>query len=108
MGSSSADLKLTFHLDHSAGADQGLICRTCGCGATISMYGLSKLKSNQLATSSRNTEGANGRKLSRYLTLRLRVSCIVGLRGSPKIERLPGARDPNSIRPWNRDGEKTH
>ena len=26
---------------------------------------------------------------------------MAGLRGSPRIERLPSARGPNSIRPWN-------
>ena len=40
-------------------------------------------------------------RLSRYLTLRLSVFCIVGERGSPRIERLPSARGPNSMRPWN-------
>ena len=57
--------------------------------------------SNQSATSSRSTAGANGRKLSRYLTLRLRFFCIAGERGSPRIERAPSERGPNSMRPWN-------
>ncbi len=34
------------------------------------------------------------RKLSRYLTFRLRSRCIVGERGSPRIERTPSARVP--------------
>ena len=46
-------------------------------------------------------KGRTAWKLSRYLTLRLRFFCMDGLRGSPRIERLPSARGPNSIRPWN-------
>src|SRR5215213_5599597 len=67
--------------------------------ATNSMYGLSEVSSNHSATSSRSTAGANGRKLSRYLTFRLRIFCMSGDRGSPRIERAPRERGPNSIRP---------
>jgi hypothetical protein len=52
-----------------------------------------------VATSSARTEGAKGLKLSRYLTLRFKSFCIVGERGSPRIERPPRARGPNSMRP---------
>ena len=55
--------------------------------------------SNQEPTSSRSTDGAKGLKLSRYLTLRLRVFCMDGERGSPRIERAPSARGPYSMRP---------
>ena len=48
-----------------------------------------------------NTAGAKGRKLSRNLILRFSFSCISECRGSPRIERFPRARGPNSIRPWN-------
>src|SRR2546422_6515313 len=41
--------------------------------ATSSMYGLSPSSSNQSLIRSRKTDGANGRKDSRYLTLRLSV-----------------------------------
>jgi hypothetical protein len=46
-------------------------------------------------------KGRTAWKLSRYLTLRSRFFCMDGLRGSPRIERLPSARGPNSIRPWS-------
>ena len=42
-----------------------------------------------------------GGTTSRYLTRRLSVFCISGERGSPRIERAPSARGPNSMRPWN-------
>src|SRR6516162_8464853 len=61
--------------------------------------GDSPSSSKQSATSSRKTEGANGRKLSRYLTLRFSIFCMVGERGSPRIERFPSARGRNSMRP---------
>ena len=69
--------------------------------ATSSMYGLSESSSNHFATSSASTEGAKGRNDSRYLTFRLSVFCIDGERASPRIERPPSARGPNSMRPWN-------
>ena len=47
----------------------------------------------------RSTDGANGRNDSRYLTLRFRSFCMVGERGSPRIDRAPRARGPNSMRP---------
>ena len=50
---------------------------------------------------SSSTEGAKGRKLSRYLILRFMIDCILGERASPTIERLPSARGPNSILPWS-------
>ena len=70
--------------------------------ATSSMYGLSPSSSNQSATSSRSTDGANGRKDSRYLTLRLSSrlhrAASADRRGS---SGAPSARGPNSMRPWN-------
>src|ERR1700688_260586 len=62
--------------------------------ATSSIYGLSEARSNHSETSSRSTAGANGLKLSRYLTFRLRFFCISGERGSPRIERAPSERGP--------------
>ena|SRR5215467_11920942 len=53
--------------------------------------------SNHSETCSRRTDGANGRKLSRYLTFRLSFFCICGSRGSARIERLPSARERSSI-----------
>src|SRR5215471_1478954 len=53
--------------------------------------------SNHCETCSRRTDGANGRKLSRYLTFRLSFFCICGSRGSARIERLPSARERSSI-----------
>ena len=52
--------------------------------------------SNQSATSSRSTEGANGRKLSRYLILRLRFCCISASAGRPGStgRRAPAGRTP--------------
>ena len=52
-------------------------------------------------TSSSSTDGANGRNPSRNLTFRFSRFCISGLRGSPRMLRLPSARGPNSMRPWN-------
>ena len=45
------------------------------------------------------TAGANGRNDSRCLILRFIRFCISGSRASPRIERPPRARGPNSIRP---------
>src|SRR3954454_5090589 len=59
--------------------------------ATSSIYGLSELSSNQSATSSRSTAGAKGRKLSRYLTFRLRFFCIPGERGAEDRTRTKRA-----------------
>ena len=39
------------------------------------------------------------RKLSRNFVFRFIISCILGDRASPIIERLPNALGPNSIRP---------
>ena len=69
--------------------------------ATSIMYGLASSSSNHSATSSRNTDGAKGRNDSRYLTFRFSTDCMLGERASPRIERAPKARGPNSIRPWN-------
>ncbi len=55
--------------------------------------------SKYLSTSSRSTAGAKGRNDSRYLTLRFSVFCIEGERASPRIERAPSERGPNSMRP---------
>ena len=44
------------------------------------------------------------RKRAEALTifdLKIQIFCIAGSRGSPRIERLPSARGPNSMRPWN-------
>jgi len=46
----------------------------------------------------RRREGANN---ARYFPLRLKSDCMVGERASPRIERAPGARGPNSMRPWH-------
>src|SRR5262249_24518290 len=55
----------------------------------------------QPETCSRKTRRANRPKLSGYLTFRLSFFGMCGSRGSARIERLPSARGPNSIRPWN-------
>ena len=65
------------------------------------MNGTSSSVSNHSGTASRRIEGANGRKDSRRLILRLRMSFMSARRGSPRIERLPSARGPHSMRPWN-------
>ena len=49
---------------------------------------------------SRRTTGANGRNDSRNFTFRFIIDCIFGERASPRMERLPSARGPNSILPW--------
>src|SRR5438093_3036171 len=65
-------------------------------GATNSMYGLSASISKYLPTHSRKTEGANGRKDSRYLILRLITDCILGLRASPMMLRAPRSEEHTS------------
>src|SRR6267142_5508866 len=45
-------------------------------------------------------EGAKGRHHSRNFTALFTLMFISGSRGSARIERLPSARGPNSIRPW--------
>ena len=70
-------------------------------GATSSMYGLSSFGriSKYSSTSSRSTAGANGRNDSRNLIFTFIVACILRERASPRIERAPSARGPNSMRP---------
>ena len=53
------------------------------------------------ARAPRRTDGANGRNDSRNLIFRFITDCIAWLRASPRMLRLPSARGPNSIRPWN-------
>ncbi len=65
------------------------------------MYGDGRSSSKCSATSSSSTDGANGRNPSRNFTFRLSRFCISGLRASPRMLRLPSARGPNSMRPWN-------
>src|SRR5437588_5142332 len=57
--------------------------------------------SNQSDTASSRIEGANGRKDSRRLIFALRIAFISARRGSHTIDRLPSARGPHSMRPWN-------
>ena len=45
------------------------------------------------------TDGANGLKLSRYLTFKFKFFCISSDLGSPKIDLPPKALGPNSILP---------
>jgi len=54
--------------------------------------------SNQSATRSRSTEGAKGRKLSRYLTLRFSASACLGS-ADREYRTIADARGPNSIGP---------
>ena len=63
------------------------------------MYGLSIFISNQLDKSSLKIEGANGLKLSLYLTFKFKFFCILLDLGSPKIDLPPKALGPNSILP---------
>ena len=46
-------------------------------------------------------EGAKGRNISRCLMRRFRISFISARRGSARILRLPSARGPHSVAPWN-------
>src|SRR5262245_25680620 len=50
---------------------------------------------------SMGTEGQNGRKLSRYLTLALIISLLSSRSALIRMDRLPKARGPLSILPWN-------
>ena len=63
------------------------------------MYGLARSSSKCSPTCSRSTAGANGRNDSRNLIFRFSARCISRLRGSARIDRLPSARGPNSMRP---------
>ena len=54
---------------------------------------------DHLDKSSSNIEGANGRKLSRYLTFKFNLFCIFDDLGSAKIDLPPNALGPNSILP---------
>ena len=65
------------------------------------MKGTASSSSNQSATASSSTEGAKGRNDSRRLILALRMLFMSARRGSQTIERLPSARGPHSMRPWN-------
>ena len=92
----------SFSIPNSA-FSAAVICRRrpCTTSATISIWTVSQSISNQSATSSRRTDGAKGRNNARYFPLRLKSDCMVGERASPRIERAPGARGPNSMRPWH-------
>ncbi len=68
---------------------------------TCIMKGTASSSSNHSATASSSTEGAKGRNDSRRLILALRISFMSARRGSQRIERLPSARGPHSMRPWN-------
>ena len=46
-------------------------------------------------------EGAKGRNISRCLMRRFRTSFISARRGSARMLRLPSARGPHSVAPWN-------
>src|SRR6266851_1206300 len=72
--------------------------RTC---AVKIMNGESVALSRYSAAASFFSDGANGRHHSRNLTALFTFAFISGSRGSARIERLPSARGPNSIRPWN-------
>jgi hypothetical protein len=63
------------------------------------MYGESTFISNHSARCSRRTDGANGRKLSRYL---IEVHDRLHLRRAWIAEdaAAASARGPNSMRPW--------
>ena len=92
----------TFSLSipNSASSSFVIVRRLSFCtSATRSIYGLSASCSNHSPTSSLRTLGANGRKLSRYFTLRLSCFCITGERGSAIILLPPKALGPNSMRP---------
>ena len=51
------------------------------------------------STSSLKTAGANGLKLSLYLTFKFKFFCISDDLGSPNIDLAPKALGPNSILP---------
>ena len=53
------------------------------------------------AITSIKIDGAKGRNDSLYFIFKFSVFCILGERGSPRIDLLPKARGPNSMRPWN-------
>ena len=82
--------------DSSAGLARRWLFAT---SATSSMYGDSAVRSKYSPARSSSTAGANGRNDSRNLTFWLIADCIEAKRASPRIERLPSERGPNSIRP---------
>ncbi len=63
------------------------------------MNGTSPSSSNHSDTASRRIDGAKGRNDSRRLILWFSVSFMSARRASPRIERLPSARGPHSMRP---------
>ena len=75
----------------------------CASGSTAtvsSMNGEGTSRSKYRSACSAATAGAKGRNSSRFFTSMLIWSRMAPSRGSPRIERLPRARGPNSIRPW--------
>ena len=78
----------------------GITLRFSGftCAVKI-MNGESVADSMYSAALSASIDGANGRHHSRNFTALFTFTVISGSRGSARIERLPSARGPNSIRP---------
>src|SRR5215469_4539301 len=72
--------------------------RTC---AVRIMNGESQADSRYSGAASFLNEGAKGRHHSRNFTALLTFVFMPGSRGSAMMERLPRARGPNSMRPWN-------
>ena len=69
-----------------------------GIGAAIAK-GLSAAGAAVVVNYSSSTEGANGRNDSRRLIFAFSNSFMSARRGSHRMERLPSARGPHSIRP---------
>ncbi|CAB4903977.1 unannotated protein [freshwater metagenome] len=88
-------------MSEKAGLSGKSALATCAprTGATNDIYGDGQSSSKNSDERSARTIGANGRNDSRFLMLKFSRRCIEGDRGSAKIERLPRARGPNSIRP---------
>ena len=72
-----------------------------GDWAAVEWTGTGSSTSNHSRAHSARTEGAKGRKDSRRLIFSFRISFMSARRGSHTIERLPSARGPHSMRPWN-------
>lgn len=68
---------------------------------TLHMNGASSSASNHSGTTLLSIVGANGRNDSLRLILAFSISLMSDRLGSPRMERLPRARRPHSIRPWN-------
>ena len=96
--------RLSFSLSIPVSAAPFTVRRTDSfTGDVSSMYGLDSCCRTwkNSSTLSCNTEGAKGRKDSRNLIFTFIVRCMLSLRASPRMLRLPSARGPNSIRPWH-------